>query len=447
MADITNDSNYVFLDGIMSGIDWSKVDYALDHARERDTISELIWTMQGVVHDEPNGREIVNALMDRYWRGHDMEKHIPVIFPAPSHVAVNEVIPEWLVAAASAAGKDGNEWMAYNGSMYFIEKGDVFFFPSKEEAEAFASDNVSDADHFSVRHISYINELATMLANEKQINFLSFENQETMNKENFEYLANNVKYMGFGEKLADELKSNIERGNSEFHLNFKTEFNKKDFEATLHFRKSDSTDMYFFNSYRATLERTNGEKIDQLFYINKGHGVTAKEAFNLLDGRAVHKELETKGGEKYTAWMQLDFENKDKHQNYEVKQYHENFGYNLKDAVGRLPVVEMDGGDKEKQLLHSLEKGNIQAVNFDVDGRKEQMYIEANPAYKSIHVYDSDMKRVVKEDLAKYRKAEQPAENVQQSKGKDDKKKAVKSEKAESLLPKKKVKQGKGLGV
>ena len=56
----------------------------------------------------------------------------------------------------------------------------------------------------------------------------------------------------------------------------------------------------------------NGVKMEQTFYLNKGKGVTAKEAYNLLEGRAVHKELTTKAGEPYKAWIQLDFENKGK---------------------------------------------------------------------------------------------------------------------------------------
>jgi hypothetical protein len=59
----------------------------------------------------------------------------------------------------------------------------------------------------------------------------------------------------------------------------------------LQFRKSDNSDMYFFNSYEASLQRSNSERVNQTFYLNKGKGVTTKEAFNLLDGRAVHKEL------------------------------------------------------------------------------------------------------------------------------------------------------------
>ncbi len=59
----------------------------------------------------------------------------------------------------------------------------------------------------------------------------------------------------------------------------------------------------------------------------------------MLEGRAVFKELSTKEGQAYKAWVQLDFENKDKHNNHEMKQFHENYGYDLKAATSNLPFL------------------------------------------------------------------------------------------------------------
>lgn len=58
------------------------------------------------------------------------------------------------------------------------------------------------------------------------------------------------------------------------------------------FSKSKQGDMYFVNKYQATLKNEDpGKDKSQTFYINKGNGVTAKEAYNMLDGRAVNKKL------------------------------------------------------------------------------------------------------------------------------------------------------------
>ncbi|MGN6602465.1 MAG: hypothetical protein ACTHK8_08425 [Ginsengibacter sp.] len=274
----------------------------------------------------------------------------------------------------------------------------------------------------------------------------------TMNEENFGYLKDNLKYLGFGEKQHDVLENHLKAAKESFQMTYKTEISKKPFEAILQFKKSVNSDMYFLNNYHASLERSNGEKMEQTFYLNKGRGVTAKEAYNLLEGRAVHKELTTKAGEPYKAWIQLDFENKGKNNNNEVKQFHENYGYDLKAAVGKYAVAELDGSDKEKSLLHSLEKGNIQSVAVGQEGAERKMFIEANPQFKTVTLYDEHLKRVPKESLEQYQSMqhkngkEVKMETKQELK--EDKKKSVKpSDDEPDLMPKKKTSRRKGMSV
>ncbi len=259
------------------------------------------------------------------------------------------------------------------------------------------------------------------------------DKSNSMNTENFQFLKDNLKYMGFGDKQHETLEQNLKEGKESFEMLFQAEVNKKPFEAVLHFGKSKEQDRYFFNNYDATLERNNGEKMQQTFYINKGRGVTAKEAYNLLEGRAVHKELTNKAGVEYKAWIQLDFDNKDKHGNNEVKQFHENYGYDLKEALDKYAIKELDAGDNEKKLMQSLQRGNIQSVTIG----DNKMFVEANPQFKSVHLYDSSMKRVMKENIEQYQsKGEKPKVN-----------KPVQDQKNDSLMPKKRTRQKKGLGI
>jgi hypothetical protein len=277
-----------------------------------------------------------------------------------------------------------------------------------------------------------------------------------MNHENFEYLKDNIKYLGFGENRHEALEHHLTEGKESFQITFSAEVNKKPFEAVLQFRRSDNSDMYFLNSYHATLERTNGEKMEQTFYLNKGKGVTAKEAYNLLEGRAVHKELTTKAGESYKAWIQLDFDNKDKNNNHEVKQYHENYGYNLKDAVSKFNVADLDGGEKEKALMHSLQKGNIQSVTIGVNGEEKKMFIEANPQYKTINLYNDKMQRlsqdqrldILQKNAVKELKEEKQLKEDIQPELKQNTKKAVKQKQSDNLgQPKKKSSRKKGMSL
>lgn len=254
-----------------------------------------------------------------------------------------------------------------------------------------------------------------------------------MNTENLEFLSDRIKYSGFGDKQLEALEGHLKEGKEAFQMVYTAEINKKNFEATLNFRKSDSTDRYFFNGYTASLERKNGEKVQQYFYLDNGKGIKAKEAYNLLEGRAVYKDLTNKAGEPYKAWIQLDFDNKDKHNNFEVKQFHEKFGYDLKEAVVKYAVAELDGGEKEKALMQSLQKGNIQSVTIEKDGSTHKMFIEANPQFKTVNLYDGHMKRVLKEGLEQYLSAgksqgqeKELKQEIKQDAASDTKQKAAK---------------------
>jgi hypothetical protein len=265
-----------------------------------------------------------------------------------------------------------------------------------------------------------------------------------MNEQNLDYLKGNVKLTGFGENFTEELEKNLKEGKEDFQLAYKNEINKKPFEATLNFRKSEKTDMYFFNSFHASLQKSNGEKVERTFTLNKGKGITAKEAFNLLDGRSVHKQMTPKEGAPYYAWLQLDFENKNKNNNFEVKQFHENYGYDLKAAVSKYAIGELNNPEKEKSLMESLQRGNIQSVTIDKGGSPEKMFIEANPQFKSITLYDGHMKRVPKENVEQYHsKTQATSQDVKQGQKEDVKKKDNKqnitkdTKKKDSLLPKK----------
>lgn len=280
-----------------------------------------------------------------------------------------------------------------------------------------------------------------------------------MNNDNFQYLTDNLKYMGFGENLKADLERNLKEGKPDFQLNYSTLFNKKTFEATLNFRKSDSSDMYFFNNYHASLEKDNGGKVEQTFYMNKGKGVTTKEAFNLMQGRSVHKDLVTKEGEPYKAWLQLDLEKNDGRKNHEIKQFHENYGFDLKEELKKFPIVELKDPEKEKALMQSLSKGNLQSVELEKEGKNHSMFIEANPQFKKINLYDSDIKLIPKENLDQYKAVNLSPTQKMEEKEAPDKKKELKQETkpektksvdkkvTKSLLPKKKVTHKKGLSI
>lgn len=231
-----------------------------------------------------------------------------------------------------------------------------------------------------------------------QDHYYKLLNKTFMNVKNFEFLKDSLKYLGFGDKMNADLENKIKEQPAEFKLNMVGEFNKDNIKDTvnytLDFKKSDQTDMYFLNRYQATLKNEKPElEKTQTFYISKNSGITAKEAYNLLSGRAVNKDLNNKEGQPFNAWLQLDFQEKDKHDNYKIKQYHTGYGYDLEMTVARYPIKEqLDAGEKEK-LLKSLEKGNLTQVTFAREGGEDKMFVAANPQYKTLDLYNSKMEK------------------------------------------------------
>ncbi|TEB41085.1 hypothetical protein D0809_27325, partial [Flavobacterium circumlabens] len=126
----------------------------------------------------------------------------------------------------------------------------------------------------------------------------------------------------------------MQKEESNFTLNYTAKYGTDTANATLNFKNSDQSDMYFFNSYKVELQKENSkEALEQTFYINKGSNITMKEAYNLMEGRSINKDLINKEGEQYNSWIQMDFKQTDTNGNFKLNQYHQNYGYDLEAAL------------------------------------------------------------------------------------------------------------------
>ncbi|MCX3265001.1 hypothetical protein [Pedobacter agri] len=225
-----------------------------------------------------------------------------------------------------------------------------------------------------------------------------------MNEENLGYLQNNLKYLGFGEQLNAALKESIGKALPEFKLETSISMpdpvNKDKPELAdkmsyaLNFSRSKETNMYFFNNFEATLQRASGaEPLSQVFYINKGKGVTAKESFNLLSDRSVNKDVVLKSGEKANLWLKLDFGEKVDGK-FAMKNFGEKYGFDLSATIDRFMIADLEKPGFKDQLMKSLQRGNVHEVSFSKDGREIKGFVAANPQYKTLDFYDAGMKSV-----------------------------------------------------
>jgi hypothetical protein len=233
-----------------------------------------------------------------------------------------------------------------------------------------------------------------------------------MNEKNLEYLKDQLKYTGFGETFEAELKEKMLQGDKDFKITHTGIMNngvpnRDTLTVDLNFKKSDQTDMYFFNSYHVNLQKEDNKPgLEQTFYINKDSNITMKEAYNLMEGRSVNKDLRNKDGEIYNAWISLNFKETDSNGNFKLNHYHQNYGYNLEASLEKHSIKELQTPQYKEDLMNSLKKGNIQSVTFVVGGEERKQFVEANPQFKTIKVYDSSMQRINDRESKEQKKSE-----------------------------------------
>ncbi|MFC4686960.1 hypothetical protein ACFO4P_08430 [Epilithonimonas pallida] len=213
-----------------------------------------------------------------------------------------------------------------------------------------------------------------------------------------QYLKDQMKYLGFGEgeQLHKDLEKAITSSKTQFELKTSSDKtlpeNKVGF--LLRFNKTDSGGV-FFNSYHAILENKQNETIHQKFQVNKEHTFTAKEAVNLLEGRAVKIEFKNAKTEQMEpAFVQLNFdEPKTDNGNYYFKNFYKNYGVDTTKIVEKAELV-FDRPEWKDNAIKSLEKGNIVKVKFKQDDSVIEGKAVLDPQNRNLKLYDNDMNRL-----------------------------------------------------
>ena len=156
------------------------------------------------------------------------------------------------------------------------------------------------------------------------------------------------------------------------------------------FCKSHQKDTYHLQKYQATLHYPTdpGRDKSQLFNLEEGIQIKLKEAFNLLQGRSVYKEVSPPNDEKFNAWVQLNFRQKDATGNFKMVKFRSHHGYELANVLKHYPIQELADLDLKDVIIQALKAGDRRLVTFlKPSGKNEKKIIEANPAFKTINIY------------------------------------------------------------
>lgn len=90
---------------------------------------------------------------------------------------IEHPISDEVLELANTALSKGEHWMAYNQSLYFIDKEDVHFFKLQNEAKVFANNNFSDRDAY---HVIYFNSILDIF---KEISYTENAENDLANPE------------------------------------------------------------------------------------------------------------------------------------------------------------------------------------------------------------------------------------------------------------------------
>ena len=206
-----------------------------------------------------------------------------------------------------------------------------------------------------------------------------------------EYLNNQMKYLGFGDNYKETIQQHLDKAEKGFQIKTTSDRvmdgNQVDF--AVNFNKSEKGGV-FLNSFDARLITQDGEERSHNFKLN----FTAKEAMNLLEGRAVKTEFtNSKTSEPFESFVRLKFnEPKNEYDNYKLEFHKAN-------EIDTAKIVELSGLKFEKPeykdfVIKSLEKGNITNVKFTHEGNEIEGKAVLNPQYKNLNLYDKEMNRL-----------------------------------------------------
>lgn len=356
------------------------------------------------------------------------------------NININET--EMLLSAAEEMTSYGYQYAAFPSDV-ITDPDTIEFFMNSWDAMEYCYAMTTDRDYFKSMTIDSLKndlnilmqsgidlyssekldltEFAQLERGKKEL-FENNLNTNIMNENNLKYLKDQLKYTGFGETFDAELKENMMKGDKDFKIMHTGIMNngvpnRDTVKVELNFKKSDQTDMYFFNSYHVNLQKEeNKPGLEQTFYINNDStSITLKEAYNLMEGRSVNKDLKTKEGESYNSWLKFDFKQTDNAGNFKINHYHQNYGYDLEASLEKHSIKKLNTPQYKEDLVNSLKKGNLQSVTFVASGVESKMFVEANPQFKTLNVYDGNLQRINHRESKEEKKSEGEKTSEKQS--------------------------------
>lgn len=203
-------------------------------------------------------------------------------------------------------------------------------------------------------------------------------------EDNIKHLQSGMFYLGFTDKYNEEIAAKMKTNEPSFTISPETP--AANFE--IEFKRGEGQEWMNIAGHRATLNEAPDKT--QYFSVFKNKGTTAREAVNLLEGRAVQKTRWNDEGEKYEVWQQLDFSKKTERGNYETNSFSQKYGFNIEASFKQIDFAK----PMPEWTLGAIKKGDEITGIVTIDKTETEVKLIANPAYRVIEGQSADGTRL-----------------------------------------------------
>jgi len=234
-------------------------------------------------------------------------------------------------------------------------------------------------------------------------NQLSLRSEVKKDERNFNSLNEEVQRIGFPD-LSEKLKNLIDKEQENFSIPLSYYLNEKEkITHTLLFSKNAEGRLEL-DGFKSSLQNNSAPEDSREYYFKNGleNNFKVNEAYNLLSGRSV---------EHNQSWFQLDFNDQDASGSYHLKEFRNEYAYDLEKTLKAIPLKISSQYEMEK-LKHALRQGDSVSAVLVKNGRENQIYIEANPQFRSLNIYDQHFRKIQKAS-SKNQAAAFPKQSVQ----------------------------------
>jgi len=180
-------------------------------------------------------------------------------------------LAERLLSYLQKRQEDEKAWVVYPIDTPVTGKWDLQCFKSQFDALHYEHDNTILFDMLntvSIQEMQYLIKDAAGLNGVEIINgSLVPLNNILMNLNNLENLREELKALGFKDKLITEMEKNMEKNVPDFKLYDTLPATKGQVDLTLHFKQSGQSDFYYFNKYEATLNTAKSLEEGQKYLV------------------------------------------------------------------------------------------------------------------------------------------------------------------------------------